>query len=258
MQYEEVAASQPWMEKVWAVRGRGGAHETIFPDGSFELVFNLADPVLQYGDDGEARQPAAMLVGEIRRAVTIEPSGDVDMVGVRLRLGAAESLFGESLPLLRDRMDLSSLTGNLGDEIRERLAEQRTLEARAVVLGEALGSRMRPRETDRLAVAAASTIARHHGGISVSRLARSFGVSVTALRRTFHRAVGISPKTLCRVLRMRWALELLRRGHPAASAAATAGFFDQSHFVNEFRAFAGLSPSRYVEIPAGLAWYFAR
>jgi AraC-like DNA-binding protein len=42
------------------------------------------------------------------------------------------------------------------------------------------------------------------------------------------------------------AVELLKRGRPAADVAAACGFCDQSHMSRTFRRFLGVSPSRYI------------
>ena len=59
-------------------------------------------------------------------------------------------------------------------------------------------------------------------------------------------AVGLTPKRFARVCRFQRALgELARSPGSLAEVAATCGYFDQSHFIHEFRAFAGATPSDY-------------
>ena len=256
MEYREAAVAEaPFVEKIWSVRGHTPhpGPETIFPDGAFELIFNLAEPVTQRAGETEVAQPRAMLVGEIRRAVTIEAAPEADIIAVRLTPGRARELLRIPLAGVRDRMiDLAELfpaTPSLTD----RLRDTRSFSGRVAILKSFLERNSNPGAESGLAWNAAAAITRTHGRVSISRLSQFLGVSVRALRRGFESAVGMSPKTYARVVRMRHALELLRRGEDASSAALTAGFYDQSHFVNEFRSFAGVSPSRYIEVPSGLA-----
>jgi AraC-like DNA-binding protein len=64
----------------------------------------------------------------------------------------------------------------------------------------------------------------------------------------FAAEVGLTPGHFGRVLRFRRALRALpTAGTPDwASIAADHGYFDQSHFIHDFRAFSGLTPTDYV------------
>ena len=243
MIFRELRPDHPLIERIWFARGEGGGRETILPDGSFELTFNLGDPVVG--------QPMSLLVGETRRAVTMEPTGRIDFVGVRLRHGSAAAALRVPPREVRDRMlDLRDVNRAL--DLRERLADLRSDEARAQLILETVrGSAEEP-----LASRAASAIVRRAGRVSISRLATHLGVTVRTLSRAFDRALGLTPKTLARVARLNRAAALLRDGRAAADAAVDAGFYDQSHLVNEFRALAGLSPARWLDLDPALAVHF--
>ena len=229
------------IEKIWLARGQAGGRETILPDGRFELVFNFGDLVLQ---DGVA-QPRVMLSAETRRAVTIVPAGRADFVGLTLRDGRAASVIGAPLREIRDRMLEFPTT------LFEQLADADDDQRIAIV-----SRAFRDVDGDALAEHAAFAIRRARGRVSITRLARVCGVSVRTLNRAFDRFLGITPKTLARVCRLQRAAALLRDGSAAADVAADAGFYDQPHLVNEFRTMAGLSPSRWVELPPGLGVQF--
>ena len=243
MHFAETHPDHPLIERIWFARGEGGRRETILPDGTYELVFNFGDPV--------TGQPMAMLVGETRRAVTVEPTGRIDLVGVRLRHGAAPAVLGAPLREVRDRMlDLRDIDAKL--DLRERLAEQPSDEERAdLILRTVRGGHPEP-----LATRAANVIVRRAGRLSISRLAQHLGVTIRTLSRAFDRAIGLTPKTLARVVRMNRAAALLRGGGAAADVALDTGFYDQSHLVNEFRALAGLSPARWLDLDPALAVHF--
>jgi AraC-like DNA-binding protein len=64
----------------------------------------------------------------------------------------------------------------------------------------------------------------------------------------FRDEVGLTPKLFCRVRRFQ---EVVRRVHRArevdwTDVALSCGYFDQAHFINDFRAFSGLSPTTYM------------
>ena len=83
--------------------------------------------------------------------------------------------------------------------------------------------------------------------LTVAELAARHGVSTRKLQRLFRRYVGVSPKWVLQRFRLHEAAERMD-AIGAAGAAATAlelGYFDQAHFINDFRAGIGRSPGRY-------------
>lgn len=247
MEYRELTLpeSSP-IARLWIARGDGGPGETILPDGRYELIFNFGDAVLQ---DGVA-QPRAMLAAETRRAVSIAPSGRVDFLGMTLRDGCAAEILRAPLHELRDRMlDVRDVDTRL--DLHEQLANAHDDRRIRIVL-----DALRSTAADPLARAAASTIRTAHGRVSITRLAARLGVTVRTLGRAFDRAIGITPKTLARVTRLGRAAAMLREGASGVDAALDAGFFDQAHMTNEFRSMAGLSPSRWLDLPTGLGVQF--
>jgi AraC-like DNA-binding protein len=78
----------------------------------------------------------------------------------------------------------------------------------------------------------------------VREVARSLGVSERHLRRVFRDAVGVSPKSFARLARFHRALDAARRGSSWARVAATTGYCDQAHLIDDFRAIAGATPAR--------------
>jgi len=63
----------------------------------------------------------------------------------------------------------------------------------------------------------------------------------------FREEVGLTPKLYCRIRRFQQVLALIRCGKPVewADIALSCGYFDQAHFVHDFRAFSGITPSAY-------------
>ena len=83
--------------------------------------------------------------------------------------------------------------------------------------------------------------------LSVAAVAERHGVSARTLQRLFRRCVGVSPKWVLQRNRVQEAAQRVD-ADGAAAAAATAqelGYFDQAHYINDFRAAVGRSPGRY-------------
>lgn len=67
------------------------------------------------------------------------------------------------------------------------------------------------------------------------------------LQRLFRRHVGVGPKWVLQRYRLHEAIEQLadRREVDWSRFAVDHGYFDQAHFIADFRAVVGRSPSQY-------------
>jgi AraC-like DNA-binding protein len=92
-------------------------------------------------------------------------------------------------------------------------------------------------------VEALSLLRRH----SVCDAAQLLSISERRLHQIFTTEVGLSPKLWSRVQRFQHAVGLLHEGTEPRweQLALKCGFYDQSHFCNEFKAFSGVDPSTY-------------
>jgi len=88
--------------------------------------------------------------------------------------------------------------------------------------------------------------------LSNASLAEIAGRSVRAFERMFRRQLHVTPQRFLRRLRVRLACqELTASRRPLSAIAATHGFYDQSHFVREFRHEYKLTPGEYRDRHAG-------
>lgn len=85
--------------------------------------------------------------------------------------------------------------------------------------------------------------------VKVGDVAVRFNLSVRTLQRTFYRYVGVSPKWVIRRYRLQEAADRLA-GDKAVSLPAMAldlGYFDQAHFIKDFKDLVGVSPAEYAK-----------
>lgn len=82
--------------------------------------------------------------------------------------------------------------------------------------------------------------------LTVSELAALVPLSPSHFTRIFRRHFGVSPYRYIRRVRVLAACDLLATtALPISAVAAQTGFYDASHFANDFRADRGMSPSAY-------------
>ncbi len=87
--------------------------------------------------------------------------------------------------------------------------------------------------------------------VSADDLARVAGMSRFHVSRQFRRAYGMAPHAYLLKLRLAEARRLIAAGEPMASAAAGAGFVDQSHLSKRFKGAFGITPGQYARAVRG-------
>lgn len=76
-------------------------------------------------------------------------------------------------------------------------------------------------------------------------------VSQRQIERLFRAYVGLSPKKFSEIVQFKSSLDLLKNDNLALTEVALmAGYFDQAHFINSFKKFAGISPERFLKYSA--------
>jgi AraC-like DNA-binding protein len=172
------------------------------------------------------------------------------VVGVSFRPGG-------TLPFLRLptdefhnlHVDLDDVWGRFAREVRERTLAARTPAAKLRVLELALLERA----SGMLATQPVVEYALGHflsspSAVRVNHVADRTGFSTRRFIELFKQHVGMTPKLFCRVRRFQQVLRRITSGKPVnwSDLALDGGYFDQAHFIHDFRAFSGINPSKYL------------
>jgi methylphosphotriester-DNA--protein-cysteine methyltransferase len=82
----------------------------------------------------------------------------------------------------------------------------------------------------------------------ITQVADKTGFSSRRFIELFKEHVGMTPKLFCRVRRFQKVLRRITSGRPVnwSAVALDGGYFDQAHFIHDFRAFSGINPSKYL------------
>ena len=255
MKYEEIAPARPlarYIKCFWLLESAAfpsAGPERILPDGCTEIIFHLGDAFNQHKPDGAIkRQPLALLVGQMRRHILIEPTGRADVMGVRFWPGGAYPFLWFPQDEIADRIiALEDVWGGIARALQSRIHDAAAGADRVRLMESVLLSRLNRRRDDTV-LNATALILSAGGRLSIDTLTQWIGIGSRRLDRTFNREVGFSPKTLCRIVRFQRAVKMLERGPNGpewARIAIECGYYDQSHFIKEFKACSGKEPTSY-------------
>ena len=213
------------------------------------LLINLGSPfriALGRGPDRADSQPS-FAAGLFPGPVQIESDGRAVCIQIDFTPLGAYRFYGGAVPDLTARMvDIGDLLGRDGRELGERVAATQGWRQRFEII-EAFVLDRTVHEPSPAIAAAVGRLWRSAGAARISAIATDIGWSRKHLSRRFQNEIGVSPKTLARMLRFHRACELARngRGDGWAGIALEAGFADQAHLVREFRDLSGERPTEW-------------
>ena len=216
----------------------------VLPDNCVDILWQ---------DGGQA----GFAVGMMTTAIQVASNGPVQTVAVRFKPGAAGAFLATPLHALTDqRADIDQLWGRgEADRLADRLWSRELSDRQRIDLIEKqLLRRLAERgaadgaNADALVRRALSALDASGGGLRIEDLAARLGVSRQHMAAQFRDKVGLSPKLYARIRRFRRATSALKAAAAPdwAQLALDCGYFDQSHLIHDFQAFAATAPERFL------------
>lgn len=249
-----------FVESLWLYDDFRPAHtvERHLPSGTVQVIFNLRDDTLRvfepHGTTGITTVRGPLIAGPRDAYTIMETAQQHSLLGIQLKPGGALPFLAAPTSKLRNmHVGLDALWGAAAHELRERILAAGTAETRFAVLEETLLARLAG-TSRRYAMphpAVAFALREFHAAPrtrTVAEVTERVGLSPRRFIQVFSEAVGLPPKTYCRVRRFQAALQRMTRAESVslAEVAASCGYYDQAHFIHDFHAFSGLTPSAYL------------
>ena len=243
-------ALRSWVHSLWYChapkmpRGR----ERVLPNGCMQIVLNLSREYLTNCREGglaDEKYSRGILIGVRDRYQVVDTADMEETAGVVLRPGGFTGLFADRADLLFQRV---VALDDVWHEPRlfEYLAEAPTPIQKLTCLDQLLTGRA-GKKSRRSEVADHALYLLRGKHLSIAECARHIGLSERRLSQIFREEVGASPRLWARIQRFQTVTRALHAGveMPWAQLALVCGYYDQSHFANDFRAFSGVDASAY-------------
>ena len=231
-----------YVSYLWVAEGyvQPHAREFVLPTGSLTLVIDLdvesSDAILICGARSEPLVLGTLKPLRIMAAV-FKPGG-----GFPFAACPAGELQNLQVPL-------TAFWPSETAELHEHLLEAPTNSERFLVLESFLLQRLRASRPCSPGVHHAIRQFQGAGPTSsVASVRDQLGISAQRFIEMFRREVGLPPKVFARLARFGRVLQRIDTAADVdwADLALSAGYFDQPHFIGEFRQFAGVTPSAYL------------
>ena len=237
----------PFVREFLIIESDGVTDGKTLPDTSMIMAFRYKGGITRTDNGKSLTLPAAALAGLRRSArcfsytrhtanllVIFAPGG----INAFTRLPAHE-LFEQHIPA-ENIFSSAKLK-----ETMQRLAEAATHRDRIDLIQSFLLQHLVNTSPDPLIGRALQLIRQHNGSLKIKELASSLYISQDAFEKRFRSTVGAAPKQYASIVRLRSLITKAPSQTSLTKAAYDAGYFDQSHFIKDFRLFTGQTPGDF-------------
>ncbi|MGR6872383.1 DUF6597 domain-containing transcriptional factor [Pseudomonas sp. HK3] len=228
-----------WVQMFWQLNvPYGSYHYRSVPDNCVDLIINVAQPDEMF------------IVTPFTSSIVFEMTGPVTYFGIRFRLLGHHGLI--CAPVGEWNNPEHTVTPNdlLSPDVLHQLCESVTQKLEfqprcEAVSGVILGAIQHRKIDSRIARYIRYCYQSPQSNINLSdKQCAQFGLSARQLRRLTHQYLGLTPKDFAKVLRFQTTLNLMNL-EPASGVWAN-HYYDQSHFIREFKSMSGVTPSEFL------------
>lgn len=248
-----------YVELITYYKGYNPPHtiERLLPDGGVDLVIDLTDsPKHIYDNDSLQEIQAckkAWISGMRTEYISIQANADQsEMMVIRFRPGTAWSFLHMPVSEIKDKVvDAELIFGNELLSFREELLETVSPGLKFIVAERYLLKRIKDHFEIHPAISyCIAQIGGNPSQTSIKDITHKTGYTNKHLISLFGKYAGINPKQYVSVLKFQQAVFALEKDPGYINwpgLAFDCGYYDQAHFINEFKRFSGFNPSAYME-----------
>jgi AraC-like DNA-binding protein len=219
----------------------------VFPSSGLVIGFQYKGKLANIKDTTVSKLSSAGITGITDGYKIFKNSADIGTILVYFtEIGfthfashPAHELFNLSLSL-DDIFDKNSVS-----EVEEKLVSATSDKQRIKIVEQFLLSQLKDIQTDRLIVEAVKLIYQSKGTIRIKELNEKLFISQSPFEKRFRKVVGTTAKKFASIVRFNAVLDNLHETKSLTEICYENNFFDQAHFIKDFKQFTGDTPENF-------------
>jgi AraC-like DNA-binding protein len=219
----------------------------VFPSSGLVIGFQYKGQLATINNNAESKLAAAGITGITDGYKIFKNSAGIGTILVyfteigftHFATHPANELFNLSLSL-DDVFDKQTVT-----EVEEKLTIATTDKQRIKVVEQFLLSQLKDIQTDKLIVEAVKLIYQTNGTIRIKELNEKLFISQSPFEKRFRKIVGTTAKKFASIVRFNTVLDSLNETKSLTEICYENNFFDQAHFIKDFKQFTGDTPENF-------------
>jgi AraC-like DNA-binding protein len=222
--------------------------ERVYPSGYATMVFHYGSPSkFQKKDSGKYIEPNLVICGQQTSYYDLSLSGKTGMILIVFKPHGVKSFFNFPITeLLNENPSLQDLINNEANELEDKLFNSPNNKQRITHLENFLIKRLIPNNEIERVEHAVKIIENSKGKIKAQDIAHEVCLGIKQFERTFSKYVGVNPKKFASIIRLQNVLQINSKDKRTLSQIAVDnGYYDQSHFIHDFKSLTGLTPKTF-------------
>ena len=249
---------RPFVNNIWVVDAKNLNHaqiEKMIPYGCMDFVF-VEKPEINYISNTLGKQKIGQFFvsGQITKPYYLEYSSGAKMIGFGFFPHTGHLFTGvSSHELTNGLIDFSDLYPDKDfDRIKDELVSTHIFQEKLMLLQAFVVKKIRKNliqfDKQDYAHFAIQKILKNKGQLDLHEVAGQLNVSKRSVQLLFKDRIGVSPIHFSKIIRFLNALELLnKKEFSLTEQGFILGYYDQSHFIRDFKRFSGTSPKQYLK-----------
>jgi len=240
-------ALKPYIDSLLVSESKLAQSYKVLPGTSLVMGFQYKGRLAYQQNDIAISMATAGITGILNGFRTFQNTPGTGTVLVIFKEGGAASFFDEPLhELFNESLSLDNLVDRAQlAGLEEQLSAAADDDKRINLVEQFLLSRWRPLKPDLMVEAAIKHIRLAKGQIRMTDLADLLNTSKSPLEKRFRQVVGTTPKKFAGIIKMKSALITMQS--PLAPNDHLWGYYDQAHFIHDFKNFTGTTPMQYLQ-----------
>jgi len=223
-------------------------HEHLWAHGHSELIFSFGRRYYQKTEAGKTFLPEAFVIGPFKNKLMLFSDGFTGFVAVRFKAWGLWPFSIKPIPELVGQ--ITPAQEIFGNKINRLIRGMKGRERKGKIEMVRQYWQREFSETDRARIASApigERIIAQNGIVSISELAKQFGINSRQLERVFRTETGLSAKMFSRIVRFNQAKRMIENDPEISLSRLTyeMGYSDQAHFSKNFRELFDYSPAAF-------------
>lgn len=251
--FESQKQLQDWVKCYWTLDipfEQAPTKNTIIPDGTMKLIFHYGDAYKHHPNEQESFVlPHYFLIGQLTKPYIVEPLGETGTFMVCFKPNGLSPFTNISIKDIQNTaIPLSLIFGEAGENIGQHILKAQSTEERITCIEAFLLNQLSQQKTiDNVVNSTVETIFMAQGKYSIQDLSKQTNINRRQLARKFSSTIGLSPKQLSKTVRIQNALKtLLNKNSTSLTELAYENeYYDQAHFIKDFKEFTGLTPKEF-------------
>lgn len=230
--------------------------DRFLPNGDTEILIDFHDtPQFIYDNDSLKEIQACHHVwasGVRTEPITIPSGNGAAMMVISFKKGMAAPFFPFPMEEIADCViDADLIWGSDFGDLREQLLEENGISQRFEMVEEFLMQRFARRLSVNACIEfAVNEMTERPDNLSIARMNEKIGYSQKHFTEMFRKNIGVTPKSYLKIMRFQKAVREIDASEAIEwdMIAHECGFYDQAHFINDFKHFSGFTPEQYSKI----------